>query len=172
MASSDYASQRLEQAVNKAADWSSSQIVTSRTPRAVTLTLKKIIDNEGARCNLDAGYLPDVIVYNRFYAENPDYVLLMANLYWRCFRQAAIWRVFCLLRFHGLVDLENLMLPIDIFAPTENTIIITRFLCCFSLIADDCNLTFSGKIPLAGYGMDCRYRLVCLPLCRLMATLF
>lgn len=94
----------------------------------------KVIKSEGSRCNIRLGYPPDLGVYEYLIHASPRWEFLLTNLYWRAFRQAAVWKLFCHLLRKGFVNLDTLTAPMDLFGNTEQIMLIFYGLACFPFV--------------------------------------
>lgn len=122
---------------------------TSAIPKAELLsTSKDVVLRELALCNPNRGYTPDLGVFQETQARNPSWKEILANLYWRAARQAAVWDVYQLLLRGRFVNEECLRIPIDILHPTPDTGLVTYLLDCFFLVYSDFKKIVKDEIPL------------------------
>lgn len=113
----------------------------------VTPSAQAVAAAEGRLCDINLGNPADLGVFNGLYVEEPPWRTIMNNLYWRSFRQAAIWNVFLCLLGEGLVSAEALQVPINLLGSTTSTLNASCLLGCFQLFLDRSRGGFFGKIP-------------------------
>ena len=81
---------------------------------------------------------------------NPNYEMLLTNLYWRGRQQSAIWDLYIVLVERGFLKIESLAYPINYATNPTATIKIQKYLNCFSFVKaaiDFSNLPFPGYEP-------------------------
>lgn len=79
---------------------------TPNTP--IPPSVKTLLDRELSLCDTNEGYVPDLGVYDETRTSNPNWKVILRNLYWRARRQSAVWDVYELLVDRGFVDPQSL----------------------------------------------------------------
>ncbi|KAJ5116570.1 hypothetical protein N7456_000918 [Penicillium angulare] len=109
-----------------------------------------VAQTEIALCDTSRGFPQDMEVYETLQTNAPDWKGLLANLYWRSFRQAAIWHLYLYLLSQGLVNRKCLTVPLDLFKSTPNTSVVTLLIRCFESIKNDIDKAYQEELPLQG----------------------
>ncbi|KAJ5116568.1 hypothetical protein N7456_000916 [Penicillium angulare] len=105
-------------------------------------------NRELSLCNTELGFPPDLGVFTSLSTIHPEWKGILANLYWRSFRQVLMLEIFLTLLRKGLVNLECLTAPIDLYNPTTSTFDVAVAISRFSLLMEDSEKAFRGKLPL------------------------
>lgn len=113
----------------------------------VTLSAMALAQAEGDMCNIDLGDPSEMQIYNEFFSSNTNWKVVLTNMYWRSFRQAAIWNVFLRLLQKGLVNTKCLSLPINLQCGSEQSSHIGCIISCFEVIETFSHDAFEGRIP-------------------------
>lgn len=109
-------------------DWPETREVIQQTlDKATTLpkapispSAKDVVTREAGLCNIDRGYPPVIRVYNELRVISPNWGALLANLYWKSARQAAVWDIYQLLLHHRFVDEKCLTVPMDLMESSRD----------------------------------------------------
>lgn len=136
-------------------NWQEAKMIVKKTlarclaacDQDVTPLAQVVAKTEGRLCNLDLGYPPDIEIFDQLFFEDTDWRMVLNNLYWRSFRQAAMWEVFLHLLREELVSVEALAYPMDLHTPTIATFAVSRILNCYQFYLDQSQEESQNKIP-------------------------
>ncbi|KAJ6007937.1 hypothetical protein N7540_011913 [Penicillium herquei] len=103
-------------------------------PRILQNETIKMIKNEKTQTSTDQKYAVDFGVYQHWTAGTPDWMRLLTNLYWRVYRQATVWALFCHLLHKKMVSLNCLTPNMNLLQVSAHTENVTRLLCCFPFV--------------------------------------
>ncbi|KAJ5591616.1 uncharacterized protein N7459_001985 [Penicillium hispanicum] len=115
---------------------------------ALPATVVTAVSSEASLCNTNTTDPSEIPVCASLHCNEPPWCIILANLYWRSVRQAAVWDIFKLLRDANLVQTASLCVPIDLQSPTPDTGTMVRLLDCFTSIASDIERVMQSKIPV------------------------
>ncbi|KAJ6032359.1 hypothetical protein N7540_003091 [Penicillium herquei] len=107
----------------------------------------EVAKKEGDLCWLDSGDPPDMGIFNELFCPQTNWFIVLTNMYWRSFRQTAIWEIYLRLLAKRIVNTESLVSPIDLVEATSNSHCISRLLGCFKFLATQSEEALQGKIP-------------------------
>ncbi|KAJ5613502.1 hypothetical protein N7528_007156 [Penicillium herquei] len=108
---------------------------------------QEVAKQEGDLCWLDSGDPTDMGIFSELWCPQPNWRVVLTNIYWRSFRQTAIWQVYLRLLEKGIVNTESLISPIDLVKPTSNSHCISRLLGCFDFLATQSHDALLDRIP-------------------------
>ncbi|KAJ5261405.1 hypothetical protein N7478_012000 [Penicillium angulare] len=109
-----------------------------------------VAQSEISLCDTSRGFPQDMDVYETLQTNAPNWKGLLANLYWRSFRQAAIWHLYLYLLSQGLVNRKCLTVPLDLFKSTPSTSVVTLLIRCFESVKNDIDKAYQEELPLQG----------------------
>ena len=109
---------------------------------------KTLIGSEVKKCDAKTDWRPDLIIFDEIYLKNPNWQLILRNLYWRGRRQSAVWDTFFLLLNQGFFHPSCLSLPVQLKSSSDASSKVFRLLLCFEYPSTDGQLIWADKIPL------------------------
>ena len=139
----------------KEIDWKAANEIVQETiartltasDHSVTPSAMAVAQTEGDLCNLNQGEPSEMLIYDEFFYPNTNWKVVLANMYWRSFRQAAMWHIYLQLAEKGLVNTTCLDLPVNLHKTSEQTFHVSCLISCFEVIQQHTNDTMMGNIP-------------------------
>lgn len=139
----------------KEIDWKAANEIVHETfartlttsDHSVAPSAMAVAQTEGALCNINQGEPSEMLIYDEFFYPNTNWKIVLTNMYWRSFRQAAMWHIYLQLLRKGLVNTTCLELPIDLHETSPQTNHVSCLISCFEVIQGHLNDTMMGKIP-------------------------
>ncbi|KAJ5724855.1 hypothetical protein N7493_006583 [Penicillium malachiteum] len=116
-------------------------------PRILQNETIRMIKNEKTQTSMDQKYAVDFGVYQHWTAESPDWMRLLTNLYWRMYRQATAWALFCHLLHQDMASLSCLTPSMNLLQVSAHTENVTRLLYCFPFVRMLFEHPFALNIP-------------------------
>ena len=114
---------------------------------SVTPSAMALAQTEGELCNIDKGEPSEMLIYDQLFYPNTNWKLVLTNMYWRSFRQAAMWNVFLKLLQKGLVNTTCLEIPVNLHNVSRQSSHVSCLIGCFEVIATHSNDSMMGNIP-------------------------